>query len=137
MRLHIGAILGMSSSALAEGEVICARHGGKGSTHTSWIWFCRRCPGSHLIESSMWIVITSFLATFDVKKAVDERGKVIEPDVVFENAVFRCVLHTARMVHSGSLIHPPLTRTPNTFPCDIQPRSARAVALIHEQSASN
>ena len=39
----------------------------------------------------MWIVITSFLATFDVKKAVDERGKVIEPDVVFENAVFRCV----------------------------------------------
>ncbi|RPD65433.1 cytochrome P450 [Lentinus tigrinus ALCF2SS1-6] len=75
----------------------------------------RRCPGSHLIESSLWIVITSFLATFDIKKAVDEHGEIIEPAVVFENAVFR---------------------TPNTFPCDIQPRSARAMALIREQSAS-
>ena len=32
---------------------------------------CRRCPGSHLIESSLWIVIASVLATFDIKKAVD------------------------------------------------------------------
>ncbi|KAI0764993.1 cytochrome P450 [Fomes fomentarius] len=71
----------------------------------------RRCPGSHLIESSMWIVIASFLATFDVKKAVDGKGNVMEPTVVFENAVFR---------------------TPNTFPCDIQPRSPRAVGLVRQ-----
>lgn len=54
---------------------------------------CRRCPGSHLIESSLWIVIASILATFDVKKAVDGKGKMVEPTIVFENAVFRYVNH--------------------------------------------
>ena len=49
----------------------------------------RRCPGSHLIESSLWIVIASFLATFDVGKAVDAQGTLVEPVVAFENAVFR------------------------------------------------
>ena len=49
----------------------------------------RRCPGAHLIESSLWIVIACSLATFDIKKVVDEHGKVIEPPIVFENAVFR------------------------------------------------
>ena len=49
----------------------------------------RRCPGSHLIESSLWIVIASFLATFDVAKAVDAQGTLVEPVVAFENAVFR------------------------------------------------
>ncbi|RDX54448.1 cytochrome P450 [Lentinus brumalis] len=75
----------------------------------------RRCPGLHLIESSLWIVMTSFLATFDTKKEIDERGDIVEPAIVFENAVFR---------------------TPKAFPCEIQPRSARAVTLIREQAAS-
>ncbi|KAI0701720.1 cytochrome P450 [Earliella scabrosa] len=73
----------------------------------------RRCPGSHLIESSLWIVIASFIATFDVAKAVDAQGTLVEPVVAFENAVFR---------------------TPNSFPCSIRPRSPRAVALVREHA---
>lgn len=51
----------------------------------------RRCPGQHLIEESFWIVIATMVATLDISKAVDVDGKVIEPDVTFDNAVFRCV----------------------------------------------
>lgn len=49
----------------------------------------RRCPGMHLIESSLWIVMASMIATFDISKAVDEHGNMIEPEIVFDNAVFR------------------------------------------------
>lgn len=49
----------------------------------------RRCPGLHLIESSLWIVMTSLIASFDIKKAKDAAGNVIEPEVIFENSVFR------------------------------------------------
>ena len=62
---------------------------------------CRRCPGLHLIESSLWIVIASMLATFDIKKAVDAQGRIIEPVVGFENAVFRYVLRLFYAQASG------------------------------------
>ncbi|KAI0366428.1 cytochrome P450 [Pilatotrama ljubarskyi] len=70
----------------------------------------RRCPGSHLIESSFWIVIACVLATFDIRKELDPSGKPIEPDIVFENSVFRA---------------------PNSFPCAIEPRSNEAARLIN------
>ncbi|KAI0746722.1 cytochrome P450 [Daedaleopsis nitida] len=73
----------------------------------------RRCPGAHLVESSLWIVIASFLAAFDIKKPVDDQGKIVEPSIVFDN---------------------PLFRTPNPFPCDIKPRSARASELIRQEA---
>lgn len=50
-----------------------------------------RCPGTHLVESSIWLLITSMLATLDIRKARDEKGVEIEPVVKFENAVFRWV----------------------------------------------
>ncbi|CDO74150.1 hypothetical protein BN946_scf185043.g200 [Trametes cinnabarina] len=51
----------------------------------------RRCPGSHLVESSLWIVMVCVLATLDVSKEADAHGRPIEPTVVYENSVFRCV----------------------------------------------
>ncbi|KAG1732839.1 cytochrome P450 [Suillus lakei] len=71
----------------------------------------RRCPGNHLVESSIWLLITSMLATLDIRKARDEKGVEIEPVVGFENAVFR---------------------TPSPFVCDIRPRSEEALRLIME-----
>lgn len=70
-----------------------------------------RCPGTHLVESSVWLLITSMLATLDIRKARDEKGVEIEPVVKFENAVFR---------------------TPSPFMCDIRPRSEEALRLIME-----
>ena len=49
----------------------------------------RKCPGSHLIEQSLWIVMATFLATTDFGKAKDASGKEVEPVVAFENSVFR------------------------------------------------
>ncbi|KAG1814714.1 cytochrome P450 [Suillus subaureus] len=71
----------------------------------------RRCPGTHLVESSVWLLITSMLAALDIRKARDERGAEIEPVVRFENSVFR---------------------TPSPFVCDIRPRSEEALRLIME-----
>ncbi|KAG2070560.1 cytochrome P450 [Suillus decipiens] len=71
----------------------------------------RRCPGTHLVESSVWLLITSMLATLDIRKAKDDKGVEIEPVVRFENAVFR---------------------TPSPFVCDIRPRSEEALRLIME-----
>ncbi|KAF7760180.1 hypothetical protein Agabi119p4_10856 [Agaricus bisporus var. burnettii] len=69
----------------------------------------RRCPGANLVDSSAWLLITSVIATMNITKPVDKTGKVIEPEFVFENFIFR---------------------TPNKFKCDIRPRSEKALELI-------
>lgn len=51
----------------------------------------RRCPGANLVESSVWLLIVSMLATLDISKARDDAGNVIEPKVEFNNAVFRYI----------------------------------------------
>ena len=50
-----------------------------------------RCPGAHLVESSAWLLMVSMMATLDITKAVDEYGVEVEPEVVFDNSVFRYV----------------------------------------------
>lgn len=37
--------------------------------------------------------MTSMIATFDIRKAKDEAGNVLEPQTSFENAVFRYVIY--------------------------------------------
>jgi cytochrome P450 len=49
----------------------------------------RRCPGNHLVESSIWLMLVAILAMLDIEKPRDSDGKEIEPDVKFENSVFR------------------------------------------------
>jgi cytochrome P450 len=53
--------------------------------------YYRRCPGADLVESSLWILIASMLAVLDFSKVVDELGNIVEPEVVYENPVFRYV----------------------------------------------
>ncbi|KAH9950731.1 cytochrome P450 [Amylocystis lapponica] len=69
----------------------------------------RRCPGVNLVESAIWAVIVSMIATLDISKSVDEHGDVIEPEVDYSNAVFR---------------------TPSPFECNIRPRSEQAGRMI-------
>ncbi|EED79205.1 predicted protein [Postia placenta Mad-698-R] len=71
----------------------------------------RRCPGMHLIEQSLWIVMASMVATLDISKARDAAGRAVEPEVVFDNAVFR---------------------TPRPFRCDIRPRSEQALRVVRQ-----
>ena len=51
----------------------------------------RVCPGAHLIEESLWIVMAIVVATLELGWGRDERGRVRRERVSFDNAVFRCV----------------------------------------------
>jgi len=71
----------------------------------------RRCPGAHLVESSVWLMLATMLATLDIEKPRDKDGKDIELEVKFENSVFR---------------------TANHFAVILRPRSDAALRLIEE-----
>ncbi|KAF8142815.1 cytochrome P450 [Mycena galopus ATCC 62051] len=69
----------------------------------------RICPGRDMARSSIWITVASILATFNIDKAVDEAGHVIEPTFEYLTA---------------------LVSAPLPFKCSITPRSKEAVKLI-------
>lgn len=55
------------------------------------ILYLRQCPGMHLVDSSAWLLIVCMMSTLNIKKPLDENGKVIEPNHTFDNPVFRLV----------------------------------------------
>jgi len=57
----------------------------------------RRCPGAHLVESSVWLMLATMLAMLNIEKPRDKNDKEIEPDVKFENSVFRSVFFSRKM----------------------------------------
>ncbi|KAF1348093.1 cytochrome P450 [Delphinella strobiligena] len=69
----------------------------------------RVCVGRHLAEASVWIVVASILATFDIDRAVDEHGIEIVPEVELTNG---------------------LTSHPKPFKCRMRPRSKMTERLI-------
>lgn len=48
----------------------------------------RKCPGIHLIESGLWLVIARIVATLDIRKKVVD-GVEVEPEVSYDNAFLR------------------------------------------------
>ncbi|KAF5381704.1 hypothetical protein D9615_005603 [Tricholomella constricta] len=76
----------------------------------------RKCPGANLVESSIWLLMTAMIATLDISKAVDESGQVVEPQVDFENPIFRI---------------------PNPFKCGLRPRSEQALKLIQQSELAS
>ncbi|KAJ7211168.1 cytochrome P450 [Mycena pura] len=78
---------------------------------TAAFGFGRRiCPGRHMATASIWIAVASMLAAFDIKKAVDEDGKEIEPSFEYS---------------STGVLSAPLP-----FKCSITPRSPQVVEVI-------
>ncbi|TFK98708.1 cytochrome P450 [Pterulicium gracile] len=75
----------------------------------------RVCPGQHLAESSMWMQLVLTLACLDIKKAVDENGNMIEPELGFTTAI---VSHVA------------------AFPYQIVPREGEALKLMRQALAA-
>ncbi|KAK6515866.1 hypothetical protein TWF281_004457 [Arthrobotrys megalospora] len=69
----------------------------------------RICPGRHVADANLFLVIAKSLASFDVRKAVDSDGKDIEPVL-------------------GSV--PGLVSHPQPFKCSIKPRSEKYRELI-------
>ncbi|KAJ7786402.1 cytochrome P450 CYP2 subfamily [Mycena metata] len=69
----------------------------------------RLCPGKFLAFDTLWIVVASMLAVYNISKEVDENGRVKEPVAEFT---------------PHSLSHP------MPFACTIEPRGAAARQLI-------
>ncbi|KAF9001512.1 cytochrome P450 [Cyathus striatus] len=73
----------------------------------------RKCPGSHLAKSSLWLAMASVLSTFNIEKVVDNDGNIVEPNYKF----------------SGTTVN-----HLEPFPCSITPRSKKAILLINSVS---
>ncbi|KAJ7613351.1 cytochrome P450 [Mycena polygramma] len=70
----------------------------------------RRCPGADLVESSIWLLLVTMVATLNITKPVDATGSVVEPTIDYgHNAKFRI---------------------PSQFKCDIRFRSSDAASLV-------
>ncbi|KAG5724323.1 O-methylsterigmatocystin oxidoreductase [Termitomyces sp. T112] len=74
----------------------------------------RICPGRHMASSTLWLLFSSILATFNIKKARDEQGNEIDVDESYT---------------SGLVSH----KVPHS--CSITPRSEKAQTLIIEANA--
>ncbi|KAI0260736.1 cytochrome P450 [Gloeopeniophorella convolvens] len=73
----------------------------------------RRCPGAYLVESSVWLMLATILATLEIERPRRVDGSELELEAKFENSVFR---------------------TANRFPVAMRPRSDAARKLIEEDS---
>ncbi|KAK1224825.1 hypothetical protein PQX77_012236 [Marasmius sp. AFHP31] len=79
---------------------------------TSGFGFGRRiCPGRFLAMSTMYISAASILAAFDISKAIDENGAIIEPKVEYASNT---------------------QNRPLPFECSIKPRSEKHKKLAME-----
>jgi Asp-tRNA(Asn)/Glu-tRNA(Gln) amidotransferase C subunit len=65
--------------------------------------------------SSIWITVVSILATFDITKAVDENGNVIEPSYDYLSGLIRSVMSffRAEVVLIPSSVHHFLSNVPS------------------------
>ena len=48
-----------------------------------------RSPGRHMARGTVWLTAGSILASFNVEKAVDAEGNVIEPHVEYVPSLIR------------------------------------------------
>jgi cytochrome P450 len=74
----------------------------------------RRCPGMHIVEDSLWLLLATLLHAFDVLPEVDAEGQELARDVKYENPVFR---------------------TPSHFPMRLVPRKGR-MALVDDMEVT-
>jgi hypothetical protein len=54
------------------------------------ILWTRICPGRDLVDSTIWILIASVLAAFDVHKKIDGHGKEIPVEGVYNHGLISC-----------------------------------------------
>ena len=51
----------------------------------------RICPGRYFAIEQVWLVIAQVLAVYNIEKAVDDAGKVIEPEWGYTSGLARYV----------------------------------------------
>ncbi|KAF9457678.1 cytochrome P450 [Collybia nuda] len=88
----------------------------KDPAHAAFGFGRRICPARYMAYSSVWIAIASLVATFDIKKPLDEKGQVIEPSLEFVNNLI-CM--------------------PAPFKCSMKPRSKEVAKVIRETAGND
>ena len=53
------------------------------------IYLSRRCPGSDLVDCTIWLLLATMIATVDISMPLDKNGSAIEPQLDFDNLFFR------------------------------------------------
>lgn len=76
----------------------------------------RVCPGVHVAEKSLFIVISRIVWGFNIRKKIGHDGRPIEPTTV---------------------MMPGFLSIPTPFECDITPRSPERAKLIREAYAQS
>ncbi|KAF8977284.1 cytochrome P450 [Cyathus striatus] len=71
----------------------------------------RICPGQHLADASLWLVISSVLATLDIGRALDDKGMEMVPKVELIVGI---------------------TSHPKPFPCSIKSRDETLENMIRQ-----
>ncbi|KAL7794247.1 cytochrome P450 [Trichoderma ceciliae] len=74
----------------------------------------RVCPGRHLADSALFVNMANLVAVFDITKAIDEQGNVLEPKLEI-------------LAKSDPIAKP------KPFPYNITPRSEKHVELIKQR----
>ena len=77
----------------------------------------RRCPGSDLVDCTVWLLLATMIATVDISMPLDKNGSAIEPQLDFDNLFFRYALRSL-----WNLILKDI-RTPNPFKFSVTLRS--------------
>ena len=95
-----------------------------------WDWWSKQkyrlCPGYHIAFSTFWLTAATILATFNLSKAVDKDGRVIEPSGEYSTGMVRWVKpQSVKMQSDESWNSHPLP-----FDCSIKPRSPITEELI-------
>ncbi|EKM55851.1 uncharacterized protein PHACADRAFT_195903 [Phanerochaete carnosa HHB-10118-sp] len=83
----------------------------------------RMCPERHFALESVWIAIASLLAVYNIEKAVDELGRVVEPSGEYISGALWYVTRISES--SCSVVSYPLP-----FDASFKPRHVNATALI-------
>ncbi|KAK7060889.1 hypothetical protein VNI00_000622 [Paramarasmius palmivorus] len=82
---------------------------------SGWGYGRRICPGRFLADNSLFLAVSTMLATLEIRKAKDENGVEIEPNPKF------------RVVFSNQ---------PVPFPCEIVSRGPKAAAVVHQATVN-
>lgn len=88
----------------------------------------RICPGKELADASLFITLTSVLSVFNINKARNSEGEVIEAVVEYTSGIVSYVhayFAKSRIIYLSSLIS-----HPKEFECSLTPRSDRAAQLV-------
>ena len=88
------------------------------------------CPGKHLGDISLYSVVSSVLAVYNISAPVDEFGKPVQLQAEYKSGFLSYVFSPAYDDELGSWIRLFTYRSPVPFKCTIQPRTKVAESLI-------